>query len=198
MVYLLLRINYSFYDLISKSKVQLLLPRPSIKKVGLSSLQTKRMSCSNDAGCSFPNGICRGGACMCDGGHQGATCQSSTQSVVTWFLKFGIPMLCVVAIFVGLFLGGVSRWCYSRINEWNAQRNKKDPMFASNWLADSDRYIGPNHHTVVVKKKEKKRSKKSKRERSSRSQSRNSSRSRSPARSKSRGRDNSRGRSPGR
>ena len=147
-------------------------------------------TCTADEFCNFPHGICHSGICMCDGVHEGATCGASTQTVVKWLLKFGLPALCILAAFLGVFFGGASRWCYTRINEWNKLRKRKTALFGNGWF-DSDRYIGPNHHTVVVKKKEKKRSKKKKR--SDRGRTNNgSSRSRSPARSRSR----SRGRSP--
>jgi hypothetical protein len=146
--------------------------------------------CITDASCNFPNGICRSGSCMCDGAHEGSTCGTSTKTIINWLLKFGLPALCIIAALLGIFLGGTSRWCYSRINEWNKLRKRKTALFGNGWF-DSDRYIGPNHHTIVVKKKEKKRDKKKKKSDRSRDRSRGS---RSPARSRSRSK--SRGRSP--
>ena len=149
--------------------------------------------CSTDASCNFPSGICRNNVCMCDGAHEGSTCQASSQTFLKFMLRIGLPALCIIGALVGLFLGGVSRWCYSRMNEWNKLRQRKTALFGNGWF-DSDRYIGPNHHSVVVKRKEKRKTKKKKNKEREREDRRNSSRSRSPARSRSR----SRGRSPGR
>ena len=93
--------------------------------------------CATNAHCHFPNGICRDGVCMCDGVHEGATCEASTQTLLRWILRAGVPLMCVAAALVGLFLGGVSRWCYSRFPESRKKSRQKSLMFGR--LKDNDR-----------------------------------------------------------
>ena len=71
-------------------------------------------------------------------------------------LRVGLPALCIIAALCGAFLGGASRYFYKQFQTWNKLRKRKAALFGNGWF-DSDRYIGPNHHTVVVKKKESKK-----------------------------------------
>ena len=73
-------------------------------------------------------------------------------------LRVGLPALCIIAALCGAFLGGASRYFYKQFQTWNKLRKRKTALFGNGWF-DSDRYIGPNHHTVVVKKKESKKKK---------------------------------------
>ena len=114
---------------------------------------------ATNAHCHFPHGICRDGVCMCDGVHEGATCEASTQTLLRWILRAGVPLMCVAAALVGLFLGGVSRWCYSRFQESRKKSRQKSLMFGAGWK-DNDRYIGPQHRRVLQKRAERKAKKK--------------------------------------
>ena len=143
------------------------------------------MSCATNAACNYPSGICQSGVCMCDGSHEGSACQFSTQTFFKFMLRVGLPALCIIAAVCGAFLGGASRYFYKQFQTWNKLRKRKAALFGNGWF-DSDRYIGPNHHTVVVKKKE---SKKKKKKQKKRERGRDTSRSPSRSRSRSRGRN---------
>ena len=149
-------------------------------------------ACALNADCNFPNGICRDGVCMCDGMHEGVTCSSATQTLLKWMLRAGVPLLCVAAALIGLLLGGVSRWCYGRLQQARKKTRQKHLMFGAGWK-DNDRYIGPQHRRVIEKraerkaKKKKKKHKQRKRGRSAERRARGSSQSRSRSRSRSRG-----------
>ena len=150
-------------------------------------------ACALNADCNFPNGICRDGVCMCDGMHEGVTCASATQTLLKWMLRAGVPLLCVAAALIGLLLGGVSRWCYGRLQQARKKTRQKHLMFGAGWK-DNDRYIGPQHRRVIenraerkAKKKKKKKHKQRKRGRSAERRARGSSQSRSRSRSRSRG-----------
>jgi hypothetical protein len=142
------------------------------------------MSCNSDASCNFPSGICSTGSCMCQNGFEGQFCQVKINTFLKFVLRFGLPALCIFGAVIGILLGGVSRWFYKSFQNWNKLRRRKTALFGSGWF-DSDRYIGPNHHTVVVNKKKMKKAKKKKRREE---RGRSTSRSRSPARSRSRSR----------
>lgn len=152
--------------------------------------------CKVNADCNFPNGICRDGACMCDGMHEGVTCGDATQTLFKWILRAGVPLLCIIAAVVGLCLGGAMRWCYGRLQMTRKKAKQKSLMFGAGWK-DNDRYIGPQHRRVIERRAEKRARKKrrklkdKRRGRSTERQNRAISRSRSRSQTRSRSRDRS-------
>ena len=118
-------------------------------------------ACAVNADCHFPNGICRDGACMCDGLHVGADCAGGRQTLLRWMLRAGLPLLCLAAALLGLLLGGLSRWCYGRVQRARETTRQKSLMFGAGWT-DNDRYIGPQHRRVLEKRAERKAKKKKK------------------------------------